>query len=84
MQNIRISSDAIIYQAKLIIHLGIYVIYVKLIGMKINFVKEVFDDVRYKVCMWRRMFWLCRMKTANDVYFQSCELMFRGLIYYWT
>ena len=26
--------------------------------------------------MWRRVFWLCRMKTTNEVYLQS----FRGLI----
>ena len=49
---------------------------------------EVFDDVRYKVCI-RPMHcdiecWLWRMKTANAVYFQSCQLMFRALVYMYT
>ena len=62
--------------------------------LKINFEKEVsiqcvFDDVRYKVCIRLlhcdvALFRVCHMKTKNDVYFQSCQLMIRGLIYLLT
>ena len=51
-------------------------------SLKKKFQWNVFDSIRYKVCirqLRRRMFWLCRMETTNDVYFQSCQLMFRGL-----
>ena len=82
MQNIRISSDAIIYWAKLIILLGPYVIYVNLNGLKINFVKEVFDDVRYKVCIVTSYVLTVPDENCERcIYFQSCELMFRGRIY---
>ena len=61
--------------------------------LKINLEKEVqsnvFDDFRYKVCIRLlhcdvALFRVCHMKTANDVYFQSCQLMIRGLIYLLT
>ena len=32
-----------------------------------------------QVALWRLMFWLWQIKIANDVYFQSCQLMLHGL-----
>ena len=31
------------------------------------------------IALWHQMFWLYQMKITNDVYFQSCQLIFRGL-----
>ena len=42
---------------------------------------SMFSTTSPTIAPWRRMFWLCQMKITNVVYmyFQSCQLMFRGL-----
>lgn len=57
--------------------------------MKYQLLKKNFNPIFFRrsppwglfssIALWRRIVWLCRMKTANDVYFRSCQLMFRGL-----
>ena len=45
---------------------------------------EVFDEVRYKVCIRPMHCDIECMKTPNALYFQSCQLMFRALMYMYT
>ena len=56
--------------------------------LKSEFQSYVFDDVRKKLvsahCIVMSMFWLWQMKITKDIYFQSCHLMFRGLILYFV
>ena len=49
-----------------------------------EFQSIVFHDLHNKLdsahCTVHRMFWQWQMKITNDVYFKSCQLMFRGLM----
>ena len=60
-----------------------YIIDVKVNGLKINMKIGVsiqcFRRRPQHVALWRLMFWLWQIKIANDVYFQSCQLMLHGL-----
>ena len=49
-------------------------------SFEIEFQSNVFDNVRHKVCIHSIHCDVKWMKTMSNVYFQSCQLMFRGLI----